>query len=208
MKTIGQYLRSSRKKKGISIGNLSDVTKIKESFLAALEKEKWQELPEFSVISGFVKSIAGELGASRDQASALLRRDYPPKMVVSQPKAEIRREFRISPQLTFFIGVGAVIVVIAVYLVAQYISFVRPPALVVAVPAENQVVLTRGLIVSGKTDPNTTVIVNTQPALVEEDGDFTTTIEINDNTNTVEVVATSRAGKETRVRRTIRPEFQ
>ena len=73
---------------------------------------------------------------------------------------------------------------------------------------DNQVVLTRELAVYGKTNASTTVIVNTQPALVADDGAFATTIEINEDTTKVEVVATSRAGKETRITRTIKPELE
>ena len=74
-------------------------------------------------------------------------------------------------------------------------------------PTESQVVFENQLTVLGTTDPSSTVIVNAQPALVEEDGDFSTTIVINKDTTVVEVVATSRAGKETRVTRTIKPEL-
>jgi cytoskeletal protein RodZ len=208
MKTIGRYLRDARKAKGLTIKGLAEITKIRENFLVAIEKGQWRALPEFSVVLGFVKSVAGALEMDRNQAAALLRRDYPPKMVVDSPKPEIKREFRISPQFTFFLGVGVVILAIFGYLVIQYISFVRPPKLIVNTPTENQTILDNELTVTGVTDPNTTVIVNTQPALIEDDGSFKTTIEINEDTSTVEVVATSRAGKETKVVRTIKPEIQ
>lgn len=212
MKTIGEYLISARKNKGISIHELSEKTKIRTGFLKALEREKWSELPEFSVVTGFVKSVAGELDMPREQVVALLRRDYPSTRSARSgqvlPRSEIKREFRVSPQLTFFFGVALVILVIAGYLVAQYISFVRPPELRVDSPTEGQIILTRELTVSGTTSVNTTVIVNTQPALVAQDGAFATTIEIDENTSKVEVVATSRAGKETRVTRTIKPELK
>ena len=208
MKTIGKYIIRARKQKGLSIGELSGATKIRESFLVALEKEKWAQLPEFSVVTGFVKSVAGALDMSREQAVAVLRRDYPPRKLEESRRSELTPEFRISPQLAFFSGVTLVILVIVGYLVVQYISFVRPPSLSVEVPVDNQVVLTRELAVYGKTNASTTVIVNTQPALVADDGAFATTIEINEDTTKVEVVATSRAGKETRITRTIKPELE
>jgi hypothetical protein len=52
------------------------------------------------------------------------------------------------------------------------------------------------------------VIVNLQPALVKEDGSFQTVIKINEDTNKIDVTATSRAGKKTSVTRTIRPELE
>ncbi len=207
MKTIGQYLRDARKEKGLSVKELSDITKIRESFLRALEGERWQALPEFSVVSGFTKSVAGALELDRGQMVAVLRRDYPPKKTSVLPKPEMRKEFRVGPQLVFFLGVGTVVVGIIIYLATQYLSFIRPPSLIVDMPTESQVVFENQLTVLGTTDPSSTVIVNAQPALVEEDGDFSTTIVINKDTTVVEVVATSRAGKETRVTRTIKPEL-
>lgn len=210
MKTIGQYLRESRKEKKLSFEDLTSKTKIRREFLMAVEKEDWEKLPEFSVVSGFVKNMADAVGLNREQAVALLRRDYPPKAskpAQVNPKPEVPREFRVGPQLTFILGVGAVIVAIVLYLVFQYMNFMRPPMLTVASPEENVVVLSDELQVSGKTDPNTTVIVNTQPALVDDGGNFTTIIEVTERMTNVEVRAISRAGKETRVTRTIRPEL-
>jgi len=208
MKTIGQYLHGARREKKLSIGDVSELTKIKKEFLVAIEKENWEALPEFPSVVGFVKSFAGAVNMESTQAVALLRRDYPPKKNVTvSPQLDIPREFRWSPRLTFLLGAGAIVIMIAGYLVAQYLAFVRPPKLVVNTPEENAVILGDEVVVSGITDPNTTVIVNTQPVLVNTDGNFTTTIKITQNSTQVEVTATSRAGKETKLLRTIRPEL-
>lgn len=212
MKTIGQYLHEARKGQGMTFDDLSHSTKIRREFLVAIEKEEWEALPEFSVVTGFIKNIADAVGMNREQAVAIFRRDYPPKAVSDvsvniNPKPEVPREFRLSPQLVFMVGVGFVVLSIIVYLMVQYFNFTRPPLLRIDVPEDNAVVLQRQLTVSGKTDPNTTVIVNTQPAFVDESGNFSTTIEISPETQNVEVSATSRAGKETRSTRTIRPEL-
>lgn len=209
MKTIGQYLQEARKYRKMTLPQLSQETKIRGEFLAAIEEEHWGKLPEYSVVVGFVKSIAGALGMEQEPVIAILRRDYPPKKtIITYPKAEIPREFRWSPKLTFLLGAGAILAVIAGYLIIQYLTFVRPPNLAVDMPSEAQEIFENQLVVSGSTDPDTTVVVNTQPALVGTDGSFATTIEITNNVTTVEVVATSRAGKETRITRTIKPELE
>lgn len=203
MKTVGTYLRHARKQKNLTLRDVSFETKIRHEFLEAIEHEEWNKLPEFPVVAGFVKSIADAVGAERDQASALLRRDYPPKALPTTPKPDIPREFRLSPQLVFFMGVGLVILTIAGYLFSQYVAFTRPPSLRVDTPEENAVILESEIRVSGKSDPDTTIVVNTQPALVEDDGTFSTIIEISKESKVVEVTATSRAGKTTRVTRNI-----
>lgn len=200
-------MRSARKIKNLTIKDVSAETKIRHEFLEAIEKEKWARLPEFTVVSGFVKNIADAVGADRDQASALLRRDYPPQNVSVLPKPDIPREFRLSPQLVFFAGAALVVIAIAAYLISQYLAFTRPPSLNIDTPAEAALITQDQVRVSGKTDPNTSVVVNSQPALVAEDGAFSTTIEINLDSKKIEVTATSRAGKVTRQTRNINPQF-
>lgn len=212
MKTIGQYLSSARKEQRMSISELSEKTKIRREFLLAIEKEYWKALPEFPVVTGFVKSIADAVGMDKYQAVATLRRDYPPAEKTKtkdrlRPKPELSKEFRLTPKFTFLLGVGVIIFGIGAYLVAQYISFTRPPMLTVDSPTDGQVVLEKELEVVGNTDPDTTVIVNTQPALLDDEGRFHTVIEITKDTKEVKVTATSRASKVTTITRTIKPEF-
>src|SRR3989344_5479717 len=106
MRTIGSFLGKARKLKGLSIDDLSEETKIKKIFLYSIEAGQWHKLPEFQVVLGFVKSIASVLGLDREEAVALLRRDYPPQKVRVDPKPDISREFRWSPRLTFLLGIG------------------------------------------------------------------------------------------------------
>ena len=79
MNTIGQMLKEARVKKNISLIKLENLTKIKRDFILKLEKNDWDNLPEFPVVSGFVKNLASFLKINRTRALALLRRDYPPR---------------------------------------------------------------------------------------------------------------------------------
>jgi|GEM_PF-342626 len=212
MKTIGEYLREGRVQKGLNFKELSDITKIRKNFLNALEKEEWQNLPEYSTVVGYVKSVARALEMDSSFIVSVLRRDYPKELSRSSKQMplageEINKEFRITPQLAFFVGVGTIFLSIVFYLILQYVAFVRPPKLLIDTPIEGQVIIEKELKVSGKTDPNTTVIVNNQPALVSEDGSFSTVIKITEEINTIKVVAISRSGQKTTLSRTIRPEF-
>ncbi len=208
MKTIGEFIKDSRTKKRLSIEKLEKATKIKREFIQAIEQEQWQKLPERPVVSGFVKNIAQTLDADKNQALALFRRDYPPKSLVINPKPDVLKKFTWSPKLTFVAGVAVVAIVIMSYLGMQYIRFVTPPSLEVMQPAEEQVVRDKNLKVLGSTDPEVTVVVNNQPVLVEENGDFSTEVEVFEGTKEIMIVATSRSGKETVIRRKIIPELQ
>jgi len=75
-------------------------------------------------------------------------------------------------------------------------------------PTADQIVTQNLLKVEGKTDSSATVKVNNQPALVSETGEFETEIEISQNTLEISVSATSRSGKESVIKRRIRPELE
>ncbi len=208
MKTLGVLLKEVRLKKGYSLNKIEGKTKIKRNFIEGVENEDWGALPEFPVVVGFVKNISAALGISSKRAVALLRRDYPPKPLSINPKPDIGNKFSWSPRLTFLVGVGAILVLILGYLGFQYVKFVSPPTLIVYEPTENQVITSTKVDVSGKTDSDATVSVNNQPSLVGDDGKFQTQILIFEGTNEIIIKATSRSGRETVVRRKIKPEIK
>ena len=207
MKTIGKLLKEARVRRRYSLDKVERETKIKKEFVDAIEKENWKVLPEYPVVVGFVKNLASSLKINESQAMAFLRRDYPPQKLSINPKPDVSKEFVWSPKLTFLVGVGAVLAVILGYLVFQYVRFVSPPELIVNEPTEGQVIDSRFLTVAGKTDTDATIRVNNQPVLINENGEFTTEIEISETTGEIEVKATSRSGKETVIRRNIKPEL-
>ena len=203
MKTIGEIIKEARVRRKYSLARLEEKTKIKKEFIENIEEEKWQKLPEYPVISGFVKSLAAALEIESEMAAALLRRDYPPKTLPINPKPDVSKEFRWSPKLTFIVAVALVIILILGYLGFQYIDFVSPPRLTVSSPEENETVTTSQVLVEGTTDANATLEVNNQPVLVNEDGSFLVELEIDEETREITIKAVSRSGKEMVVQRRI-----
>lgn len=208
MKTIGVLLKEARTAKKFSVTKLAQVTKIKMNFIEAIESEDWAKLPDPAVTLGFVKSMAESTGISEPLVVATFRRDYPPKKVNFNPKPDIGGKFVWSPKLTFAVGVGIFLAVIAGYLVLSYQRFVSPPLLIVDEPREGQIVRTREMGVSGKSDADVILSVNNQPLLVGADGKFEGKVEIYEGTTEVTVKATSRSGKESVVKVKIKPELK
>ncbi|MCJ7805353.1 helix-turn-helix domain-containing protein [Patescibacteria group bacterium] len=207
MKTIGEAIKNARSKKRYSLAKVEDETKIKKEFVEAIENEKWEQLPEYPVLVGFVKNLSRFLGLEERSTVALLRRDYPPKKLSINPKPDVSSKFSWSPKLTFFVGIAVVLVAIFGYLAFQYYKFITPPRLSVNEPQQNEVVKVRDFKVFGTTDPDATVRVNNQPALVNDDGSFTVDIAIYEGTNEIVISATSRSGKTTTIHRNIKPEL-
>jgi len=199
MKTIGSILKSARKQTGLSLSELESETKIKRNFIKALEAEDWQNLPEFTVVSGFVKNIANHLNLDKQEVSAFLRRDYPPKNLEINPKPDVKFVDRFSwgPRLTFGLTIFILILLTGFYLGYQYWRFARPPMLEIYAPQEGVILEVGAAQVSGRTKKGASVRINNQPALIDENGNFESVIEVSSETNQIEIKAISRSGKET-----------
>jgi cytoskeletal protein RodZ len=203
MKSIGQILKEARVEKSYSLAHVEGMTKIKLSFLSAIENESWEALPAFPTVLGFVKSLASALEIDPRMAVAVLKRDYPPKKLRITPKPDVSRKFVWSPKLTFTLGISGVLIILFGYLIFQYIHFVSPPTLSVDSPKENQMVSSGSVIVFGTTDSDAKIVIDNQPVAVSPDGKFSETMDVTPDTHEIDITASSRSGKISEVRRKI-----
>lgn len=208
MRNVSEYLKGLRLSKGISRRELEAKTKIKTPFIEAIEEGRWDSLPDYTVVVGFIKNIASQFSEDPQKVLAMLRRDYPLKTAPVNPKPDVSKAFSWGPKMTFLTGVGVLALILIGYLAFQYAGFVKAPYLRVDVPVENETVSQKNLTVSGKTDPEATVKINNQPVLISEDGNFKTEIEVSKETGEVVIVTKSRAGKETKITRKIKVEVK
>jgi cytoskeletal protein RodZ len=203
MKTIGEILKDARVNKKYSLAHVEGLTKIKYSFIDAIERHRWEKLPPFPTVLGFVKSLSAALDIDQNMAVAVLKRDYPPKKLNINPKPDVSSKFMWSPKLTFAIGVGAILMVVLGYLVLQYSHFISSPNLIVESPKNGQVISGNSVLVFGSTETDSKIVVNNQPVLVDPDGKFSVSIGVTKETREIVIKAISRSGKESTVSRKI-----
>ncbi len=205
MKTIGSFLKSARVEKSISFDELEERTHIRIAFLKALEEDRWDALPEYPVVQGFVKSVAAALVINREQAVALLRRDYPPKKLMINPKPDLPNKSSFMGQRLVFLATALVVfLIVGGYLFYQYKTFTSPPMLVVVSPVDGQVFTPPTAEVRGKTSSDATIRVNNQPTEIDDNGNFVTEIDISPELTQVEIKAITRSGRETVIKREIK----
>lgn len=191
MQTIGKLLSSARRKKRISLARLSERTKIKEQFLRAIERDEWHVLPNFAVTQGFVRSVAGVLGTNPEIAVALFRRDFEEgkQAVPSKNRASIWTPRTTIIAITIF-GVG----IIGFYLFVQYTIFVAPPPLEITKIERSGATVT----LKGKTSSEAQILINNEPLLVDENGNFAITLTHVKEGDVWTLESRSRSGKSTK----------
>jgi len=81
---IGAFLRDGREKKGLSLAQISESTKLRPYILEALENEDWDRLPSPAFVRGFIRSYALALGLEEGKAIILYQKTAPAE--ASSPK--------------------------------------------------------------------------------------------------------------------------
>ncbi len=132
MKTAGQILKQTRKKKRLTLNSVAEVTKIRPDYLEALEEDHYPSLPSATSARGFLKNYAEFLGLSSEEVLAVFRRDFSEtkvKKFSSQKKITPPRKMKFtwSPKLTTILVVVILAFLFIAYLVWQYFSLLKAP---------------------------------------------------------------------------------
>jgi cytoskeleton protein RodZ len=134
---IGERLRSARQALGLSLEEIENVTRIRRSFLVALEQETFDVLPGPAYVRGFLRTYAAYLGIP----SAELLDLYPSPSVGAKAGTILHREspvevritpaIRLSPTRRVLVGVamlvGLGVVALGVILYGQIRQFAETP---------------------------------------------------------------------------------
>ena len=102
-KTIGSVLRDERERKGLSYAQVSEITKVRQTFLKALESEAWDDLPSPAFVSGFIRSYGRVLGLNEKELMALYQETGPVKIAPPKPLVKPARSHKISFTMLVFL---------------------------------------------------------------------------------------------------------
>ncbi len=206
MVRAGQKLYEARIHKSLTLEEIAGATKIRPQFLTAIEKGEYDKLPSPAYAQGFVRNYASYLGLPQKEILALFRREFDEKKAYKVLPDGLARNnsfslTRVHIQQSFFVIALAGIVLLG-YLGFQYRSVFFPPMLTVDSPKQNAQTK-KEITVSGKTDPNATVLINNEPVLPNTDGEFTKILTLFPGKTSIILKAKNRFGKETVLERDI-----
>ncbi len=207
MKTAGQMLQETRLSKRLDYADVARITKIRPQFLEIIENDNYKQLPSGAVAKGFIRNYAEFLGLKPDYISAIFRRDFVENErgeIIPRGMANPINKVSIwTPKTTVIAGVIALFLALGIYLIYQFNVLVGPPSLKLTEPAADQVVDTQTIVVSGTTDPEATILVNSQPIALDKGGSFFVRLPLVPGENKIIVVATSKSKKTTTIERKV-----
>jgi len=211
MVRAGERLREERLRRKLTLQDAEKATKIKASFLAAIERGDYNKLPSSAYAQGFVRNYAEYLGLPVRQVLAVFRREFDERKEykvlpesLSGGDSLAGRHFRIRRRILL---IATILFLVIGFMLYQFRFAVLNPPLTVDSPKEGSVA-SQQVSVVGSTEPNATVTVNGQAVTLDQQGKFSRKVPAFDGPLTIVVKAKSRFGKETAVERHVEMKSQ
>ncbi len=124
---IGAALKAAREFRGLSLQDVADQTRIRRTYLAAVEDMRLEELPSRPFTIGYIKAYASLLGMDPDEAVARFKDTSPDPDEPLRAPVGVRRER--DPRMGAIMVVGAFIVsAIILWNIAQRAITEQAPA--------------------------------------------------------------------------------
>jgi cytoskeletal protein RodZ len=207
MIALGQRLIHARKVKKITLEQAAKQLRIRTEFLDALENGEYQKLPSSAYAIGFVGNYAEYLGLPKAETVAMFRREYDEKRVYSVLPEEFTKTKEFKVKRVHFNQTLSIFTLIALctigYLLFQYRFAFLNPTLDVYTPSENVVVNSGEVMITGRSDPNSTVLINNTVVSVDQNGNFSKQLDLFEGKTVIQISAVNRFGKKNTIERHI-----
>lgn len=200
MKTIGSVLHDYRQKRHLSVVELSRRTTVPADFIEALEAEEKDKLPAQSLVKGYIRLIAAEIGLPEESALALFRRDLKiqPEKPLSSPRQ--RKGWRpiLTPRFVSLSLLWTTLLVGGVWLFLHWQQLGKPPELQVNTP-KNYDIVSAPVTVTGRVESDAALAINTEVVSLDPQGNFSLDLNLPPGERTIVLQATDRRGRQSEV---------
>lgn len=205
MKSVGQILQEARASLKMDVAEVSRITKIRPSFINSIEEDNYIQLPNGATARGFIRNYSQFLGLNPDRILASFRRDFVENQqgqIVPRGIADpVNTTSLWTPKTTISAIVILIFAFFGFYLVYQYRLLTGPPALRISQPSANQTVTSDSVEISGQTDPESTISVNSQLVALDKGGLFSVRFPLHAGSNKFTIIATSKSGRTSKIDR-------
>lgn len=192
----------------MSVSEVAEITKIRSTYLRALEDGRYSEFSSEVHLQGFLSNYAKFLGLDISRIRALYRRERkikPETLKTSMFTSKDKPRFILTARHIVFPIIALAVIGVFIYFVKQYRAIAEPPSLSISEPQENAVTISSTVLVKGQVEPGNILTINNQEVTaIDSLGFFETYIKLNiEGVNKITIVAESGLGKKTVIERTV-----
>ncbi|MBI1908316.1 helix-turn-helix domain-containing protein [Candidatus Uhrbacteria bacterium] len=195
--TLGEKLRALRRGQAVTLGDIERETHVQRRYLEALERGRYEELPEPLYTRNFIRAYARALHADEKYFIELYEEECgrcdlldPSRM----PRQRVRKASLFNLPGAVAAGLlGLFALVVLAYFGWQFTGLVRAPEVVLYAPedgmaTDSALLAVRGEVVKGEA----TLAINGEAVIVNADNTFETTIDLERGLNVITVEAKRR----------------
>lgn len=202
-KKLSELLRDAAELRGLTFDRLAELSDIPERYLLALRDGEFGKLPAAPYVRGYLIKLGEILSVDGEVFWQVYKSEAPIKKSGPQDRLPSNR-FAIKSLNKKTIILGAVLLLVVIYLAWRAPIFLGAPSIEIISPAANNyVVKTPQAKLVGEINPSDKLMVNGEEVLVGASGRFEKDYELQPGINTFEFVVKRFLGKETKIVRQI-----
>jgi len=202
--TLGQVFKRYREAEKIRVEQVEKDTKISKRMILAIEADDFQNLPDDLYTKNIIKTYASYLSLDYNKLLNLYlvsREKY--KQNDSQAESLKKIKIYLTPQRIRNIIIIIIIVVLLSYLGLQIYNVYQPPQLVILQPDKNLIISQNYIEIKGKTEKEAQVFINDKEVFLDQQGNFSATLDLQKGMNLIKISAVKKQGKANTVYREI-----
>ncbi len=201
MISVGEMLKQTREKKGLSLSNVAKEICIREKFLKAVENNDWNNFSSKIYISGIIKNYAKILGLDHKKALAFFNSDYEKKEDI-RFKKKVSGKYLAPETKKYFFGILFFLVSLFVaYFVYQLNLYMSPPKVEIISPRTAYFKKEEKIKIIGKTDKEATVNIFNERIYQNKDGLFEYEMPLQKGRNPLIIEVVGANGKKTSIKK-------
>ncbi|MEK7459238.1 MAG: helix-turn-helix domain-containing protein [Patescibacteria group bacterium] len=196
-KTLGEKLRALRRGQGVTLDVIEHDTHIQRRYLEALERGRYEELPEPMYTRNFIRAYARALEADEQYFIELYEEECGRCDLLTPmrlPRQRVRKGSLFNVPRVVTAGMIAFVMLGVVgYFGWQVTELIRPPEVVLYAPEDGMATASAllpvtGLVMKGEV----TLTINDEPVVVNADNTFALTVDLERGLNVIKVEAKRR----------------
>jgi len=205
--TLGEKLHSLRKEAKLTLTELAEKTKIQKAYLKAFEENAFHKLPDPVYARNYLKTLARVLGGEEayyiDQfelargTCAVVDKHQTPRQRTRATSLFVTSRFA---QITLFVLLMAVF---TTYIGYELKTMMSPPSVSLYSPIEGEQTKSASILVKGKTEKGSSLVINGQTVLLSQDGTFEKEIALERGVNILHIESAKRYSQKANVYRRV-----
>ncbi len=189
LKTIGYYLQTARRGRGLSIDDVARGLHIAFKYIEAIELDKFEAIPN-EILESLIRKYARHVHLDEQQMWQLY---------LIQKRGSKKRYFNLDfhylqtwPRLVRRALVVGVVGLVVIFLLIKVEQIFIAPTLTITEPRDGDVIYTPQTVVKGLSEPESEIVINNKAVLVDTAGQFETVIDLQKGLNLIKITAKKR----------------